>query len=194
MLQLHLSQPPIKSQTASETSESRRAQRHTVVLKEKDIKKKGHLFKKGNNILKDWRDRFCVLYKSRLYYYDSEQVGQSFLELAEFLQDQLPLGIIDLTTCDVPIVQPKQRKYYFDLHSPGRTYNFMAESLEEASSWVQAIEEVQKLHLQPKQRGTQYQPLPAFPQQPAESATSARSPSTGNYHKIPRNLSARQIM
>jgi hypothetical protein len=48
--------------------------RKSVVLKDKDIAKKGYLFKKGNNLIKDWRRRWFVLYKLSLYYYENEQV------------------------------------------------------------------------------------------------------------------------
>ncbi len=61
--------PPVGSSNTSNASPPS-MRRKSMILNKKKIKKTGHLFKKGNNIIKDWKQRWFVLYKHSLYYYD----------------------------------------------------------------------------------------------------------------------------
>ena len=45
-----------------------------MTLNEKFVKKRGYLLKKGNGVIKDWKQRYFVLYRSFLYYYETNQV------------------------------------------------------------------------------------------------------------------------
>ncbi len=45
-----------------------------MTLNEKFVKKRGYLLKKGNGVIKDWKQRYFVLYRTFLYYYETNQV------------------------------------------------------------------------------------------------------------------------
>lgn len=109
--------------------------RHSFALNHKHIKQCGYLYKKGNNkIRKDWKSRYCILYKNCLYYYESQN-------------EKLPLGIVDLEMTNISKGKESHRKYRFQVQTPGRTYYFYAETSQDREKWLKALTQpLQPLH------------------------------------------------
>jgi len=80
--------------------------------------------KKGKNILKEFKRRFCILKDDFMYYYESEE-------------DFTPLGLINLLLCTVKTTE--QKGCFFEIILPHRSFLFQAETSQEMDEWINAI-------------------------------------------------------
>lgn len=84
----------------------------------------GFLNKKGKNVFKEFKRRWCVLREDFMYYYLNEG-------------DTTPLGVINLLLCTVKPME--QKGHYFEVILPSRSYYFQADSGETMYQWINAI-------------------------------------------------------
>lgn len=84
----------------------------------------GMLKKQGNNAIKDWRDRYCVVNASSFRYYKNAN-------------SPVPLGEVNLLMCNVK----DEGSNRFALLLPSRKYVFEAKNAPDHQRWVQAIQE-----------------------------------------------------
>jgi len=163
-----------------DNEDEKSTKRKPIQLNPKDIKRRGYIFKKGNNIIKDWRRRWFVLYKDNLYYYEAED-------------NPLPLGVIDLKSCKFEEKPMKPRKYYFDLVTPGgRTYYLYTEHKFELDDWLESLKQATAPlppHAPPQPPADIFDPVRQQPEQaqPA-SPRSPRSPGSN----VPNEASKQQ--
>jgi len=101
--------------------------RKSIFLNKDEIVRNGYLLKKGNGVIKDWRRRWCILYKNALYYYQNEE-------------DILPLGIVEISHCKVlgPL-EKGPHQYQFELVTPGRTFVFGSNVEADIELWVSSL-------------------------------------------------------
>lgn len=88
----------------------------------------GVLKKQGNNAIKDWRERFCVMSATSFKYYKNAN-------------DPKALGEINLIMCSVK----DEGLNRFSLMLPSRKYVFEARSAMDHTRWVQAIQDATTL-------------------------------------------------
>jgi hypothetical protein len=84
----------------------------------------GYLNKKGKNVFKEFKRRWCILREDFMYYYLNEG-------------DSNPLGVINLLLCTVKPME--QKGHYFEVILPTRSYYFQADSGEIMYQWINAI-------------------------------------------------------
>ncbi|KAK1152178.1 hypothetical protein AOXY_G31414 [Acipenser oxyrinchus oxyrinchus] len=130
-----------------------------------EVMKQGWLYKQASNGVKQWNKRWFVLTDRCLFYYKDEK-------------EEAVLGSIPLLSFWISLLQPSDninRKHAFKAswcreavgygHSNGssslcpqaehagvRTYFFSAESQEEQETWIRAMSEAARVHIQPIQR------------------------------------------
>ena len=90
-----------------------------------DVILSGWLNKMGNNTLKDWPKRWCVLKKEEMGYWRKQD-------------DFAPAGIIKLATLHV--YQGFERENCLELVTPSRTYFFHSDDMNTTISWAKALD------------------------------------------------------
>jgi pleckstrin homology domain-containing family A member 1/2 len=90
----------------------------------------GYLHKMGEDMLKNWKNRFFVLKDRHLYYYKTEN-------------DERPINMIPLSKMDRVDPTENTKKEHagcaFHIVCPGRTYYLIAQSHEDRQRWIEAI-------------------------------------------------------
>ncbi|XP_058860590.1 pleckstrin homology domain-containing family A member 6-like isoform X4 [Acipenser ruthenus] len=108
-----------------------------------EVMKQGWLYKQASNGVKQWNKRWFVLTDRCLFYYKDEK-------------EEAVLGSIPLLSFWISLLQPSDninRKHAFKAEHAGvRTYFFSAESQEEQETWIRAMSEAARVHIQPIQR------------------------------------------
>ena len=106
----------------------------------------GFLMKQGNNVIADWRRRYCILNGTTLFYKKLPDVRWfAFLfsphEQLFSLQTEGMLGSIPLCAC-VLVVEPinkTKKPFSFELDVSKRQYFFQAQSEVDRNEWVSRL-------------------------------------------------------
>ncbi len=98
-----------------------------MTVKHKDSIFQGVLLKRGNNLLKDWRERWFVMNNHSLKYFKNKD-------------DTTPLASIPLSNCTAKAHDGfKEKSFCFEVSIPGRSYYMAAGNDIERDLWIKNI-------------------------------------------------------
>jgi Putative GTPase activating protein for Arf/PH domain len=114
--------------SSASSSPSSSASVSSIVLRP-GTRRQGHLQKRGNARIKDWKRRWVVIRNSFLSYYDHAE--------AEEAGGDEPLGVLNLLLCSVK--ESSMAKHCFEVIMPSRTYYFRARDHSQMQQWMNDV-------------------------------------------------------